>query len=304
VLANYGTPTLNNGTLLITKRLATWTTNAASKVYGEAEPNPLTTGSGNNFVASDGITATYARATGETVNGGAPYHITATLLASAAGALDNYTITNAGGNFTITLRAATWTTNANSKHYGSADPSPITTGSGSNFISGDGVTASYARAPGEVTDAGTYHITATLTPASVLANYSITNAGGEFRIINDAPIITAVTGPSGGPVPVLSPVTVTGTFTDPGFPGDKPLYTVTSVWSNGTGGSFSPTGAVTSYDGAIGAFSITAPSNIPVGVYTVTVTVTDRFLLSSASQRQPATRFRPATLSSSSRLES
>ena len=55
------------------------------------------------------MTATYSRAAGETVLAG-PYHITATL--SPAGVLTNYTITNAGADFTINTRPATWTTNA------------------------------------------------------------------------------------------------------------------------------------------------------------------------------------------------
>jgi hypothetical protein len=38
----------------INKRLATWTTNANSKTYGDPDPAPLTTGGGSNFVAADG----------------------------------------------------------------------------------------------------------------------------------------------------------------------------------------------------------------------------------------------------------
>ena len=52
--------------------------------------------------------------------------------------LANYIITNAGAEFTINKRAATWTTNPASKTYGDADPVPLTTGSGSNFVAGDG----------------------------------------------------------------------------------------------------------------------------------------------------------------------
>jgi len=77
----------------ITARPATWTTNPNSKTYGDNDPNPPTTGSGSGFVAADNVTATYSRATGETVLGG-PYHITATL--GPAGVLSNYNITNAG----------------------------------------------------------------------------------------------------------------------------------------------------------------------------------------------------------------
>src|SRR5207248_6188604 len=162
----------------IGKRAATWTTNDSSKTYGNPDPNPLTTGSGSNFVAADGITASYSRAPGETVAGG-PYHITATL--SPAAALDNYNVTNDGADFSISKRDATWTTNNASKTYGNPDPDPLTTGSG-NFIAADNVTATYSRAAGETVLGGPYHISATLAPAAVLFNYNITNAGADFTI--------------------------------------------------------------------------------------------------------------------------
>jgi hypothetical protein len=179
----------------INKRLATWTTNPNSKIYGDADPTPLTTGSGSNFVAADNVTATYSRAAGE--NASPPtYHITATLSATPLSALDNYIITNEGAEFTINKRLATWTTNPNSKIYGDADPTPLTTGSGSNFVAADNVTATYSRAAGENASPPTYHITATLsaTPLSALDNYIITNDGAEFTI-NKRPIqITATAG--------------------------------------------------------------------------------------------------------------
>jgi hypothetical protein len=111
---------------------------------------------------------------------GGPYHITATLAPAAA--LSNYNITNAGADFTINARNATWTTNPASKTYGDADPIPLTTGSGSNFVAADNVTATYARAAGETVLGGPYHITATLAPAAALPNYNITNAGASFTI--------------------------------------------------------------------------------------------------------------------------
>src|SRR5205823_14420472 len=84
-------------------------------------------------------------------------------------------------DFTINARAATWTTNANSKTYGDPDPTPLTTGSGT-FLAGDNVTASYSRAAGETVLGGPYHITATLSPPAVLSNYAITNNGADFTI--------------------------------------------------------------------------------------------------------------------------
>ena len=176
---NYNLPTSASGAGQITPRSATWTTNANSKTYGDPDPSPLTTGSGSNFVAGDGVSATYSRAAGETVLGG-PYHITATL--GPAAVLSNYAITNSGASFTIDPRAATWTTNANSKTYGDPDPSPLTTGSGSNFVATDNVAASYSRTAGETVLGGPYHITATLGPVAVLSNYNITNSGASFTI--------------------------------------------------------------------------------------------------------------------------
>src|SRR5204863_6129691 len=107
-------------------------------------------------------------------------HITATL--SPAAALSNYNITNAGASFTIDARNATWTTNPSSKTYGDMDPNPLTTGSGTNFVAADGVTATYSRAAGGTVAGGPYHITATLSPAAALSNYNITNAGASFTI--------------------------------------------------------------------------------------------------------------------------
>ena len=93
----------------------------------------MTTGSGTNFVAADNVTATYSRVAGE--NASPPtYHITATLSATPPAALNNYIITNAGAEFTINKRLATWTTNPASKTYGDLIRSPLTTGSGSNFV--------------------------------------------------------------------------------------------------------------------------------------------------------------------------
>ena len=174
-----------------TSGLATWTTNAASKTYGDADPVPLTTGSGSNFVAADNVTATYSRVAGETP-ARRPYHITATLAAPLAAALDNYIITNAGADFTINKRAATWTTNAATKTYGDADPVPLTTGSGSNFVAADNVTATYSRVGGETVAGSPYLITATLAApvAGVLDNYTITNAGADFTITQRAASVT------------------------------------------------------------------------------------------------------------------
>ena len=40
---------------VINKKDATWTTNPNSKTYGDADPAPLTTGSGSGFVPADAV---------------------------------------------------------------------------------------------------------------------------------------------------------------------------------------------------------------------------------------------------------
>ena len=178
--------------------------------------SPLTTGSGSNFVAADNVTATYSRVAGE--NASPPtYHITATLSATPLSALDNYIITNDGAEFTINKRLATWTTNPASKTYGDPDPVALTTGSGSNFVAADNVTATYSRVAGENASPPTYHITATLsaTPLSALDNYIITNAGAEFTI-NKRPLqVTATAGQFkiyGNPDPTFAYTITSGTL--------------------------------------------------------------------------------------------
>src|SRR5205814_2864557 len=174
-------------TFTIDKRDATWFTDANSKTYGDADPPSLTTGHGTNFLAADAVSATYSRAGGEAVTA-LGYHITATL--SPATVLGNYNITNTGATFTIDKRDATWNTNDAGKTYGDADPTPLTTGHGTNFLAADAVTASYSRAAGEMVTALGYHITATLGPAAVLGNYNITNTGASFTINKRDALVT------------------------------------------------------------------------------------------------------------------
>jgi uncharacterized repeat protein (TIGR01451 family) len=162
---------------VITAKLASVTPDAKSKVYGSADP--VLTGVLSGFLAGDNVTATYSRTSGETVLGG-PYTISASL--SPSPVLSNYRITYNTAAFPITPMAATWTTNDNSKVYGTGDPSPLTTGSGSGFLTSDGVTASYSRVLGETV--GTYPVTAVLdsSVSGALSNYSITNPGATFTI--------------------------------------------------------------------------------------------------------------------------
>ena len=173
-LDNYNV-TYNTASFTIDKANASVTPNAASKVYGSADP--ALTGTLSGFLAADGVTASYSRAAGETVAGG-PYAISATL--SPAAALDNYTVTYNTASFTITKASASVTPNAASKTYGAADPA--LTGTLAGFLAADGVTASYSRTAGETVAGGPYTISATLNPAAALDNYNVTYNTASFSI--------------------------------------------------------------------------------------------------------------------------
>ena len=186
-----------SGSLTIDKRAIEVTADAGqSKTYGDADPVFTYTITSGSLVAPDAFTGALSRDAGEDAG---LYAITiGTLAINDGNGGNNYDLSFVSNDFEIQKRAATWTTNANSKTYGDADPSPITTGSGSNFVVADGVTATYARESGENASPPTYHITATLsaTPLSALDNYIITNDGAEFTINKRAIEVTADAGQS------------------------------------------------------------------------------------------------------------
>jgi FtsP/CotA-like multicopper oxidase with cupredoxin domain len=171
--ANYSINYVNPGTLTVTLRTASVTPNAATKVYGTADP--VLTGNLAGFLPGDNVTATYARTGGETV-AGSPYVISATLAPAAV--LANYNITYNTAAFTITKASASVTPNAAGKIWG--QPDPALTGTLVGFVPADGVTATYTRTAG--TSVGTYTISATLAPALVLGNYNITYNTAAFTI--------------------------------------------------------------------------------------------------------------------------
>src|SRR5207302_402072 len=134
VLSNYAI-TYNTASFSITAKAASVTPDAASKVYGSADP--ALTGTLSGFLAADGVTASYSRTAGETVLGG-PYAISATL--SPMAVLSNYAVTYNTASLSITAKAASVTPDTASKVYGSADPA--LTGILSGFLAADGVSVS------------------------------------------------------------------------------------------------------------------------------------------------------------------
>src|SRR6185295_1817664 len=182
VLGNY-TITYNTAAFNITPKAASVTPDAAGKEYGSVDP--AFTGTLSGFLAGDAVTAAYSRTAGETVLG-SPYTISAVL--SPAGVLSNYAITYNTASFTINPKLASVTPDAASKEYGSADPA--FTGTLSGFLAGDGVTAAYSRTAGETVLGSPYTISAVLSPAAVLSNYTITYNTASFTINPKAASVT------------------------------------------------------------------------------------------------------------------
>jgi hypothetical protein len=222
----------------------------------------LTTGSGNNFVAADGVTATYTRAAGETVAGG-PYHITATLTSTVANALDNYTITNEGNDFTITKRDASVTPDAASKYCGQADP--LFKGTLTGFLASDNVTAVYNRTPADESIGTSYTINATLSPTGVLSNYNITYNTASFTI-NSVSIDASSTSTAIQLGTSIKPLTATVTSGSTPVPNATVTFTVTN------NGNITPI-TVTAVTDANGVATYSLPSaSLAVGLYQVIAT--------------------------------
>ena len=171
------------GTLTINKRAIEVTADAGQfKTYGDADPTFTYTITNGSLVTPDAFTGALSRVAGTDAG---LYAITiGTLAINDGNGGNNYNLTFVSNNFEIKKRLATWTTNPNSKTYGDPDPVPLTTGSGSNFVAADNVTATYSRDTGENASPPTYHISATLssTPTSALNNYIVTNNGATFTI--------------------------------------------------------------------------------------------------------------------------
>ena len=244
-MGNY-TITYNTAVFNITPKIASVTPDAASKVYGSADP--ALTGTLSGFLPADNVTAVYSRTTGETVLG-SPYVISAVL--SPAGVLDNYTITYNTADFTILPKVASVTPDAASKVYGSADPA--LTGTLAGFLPADNVTAVYSRTTGETVLGSPYVISAVLSPAGVLDNYTITYNTADFTILPKVASVTpdAASKVYGSPDPAL-----TGTLA-----GFLPADNVTAVYSRTTGetvlGSPYVISAVLSPAGVLDNYTIT-----------------------------------------------
>jgi len=162
-LGNYAI-TYNTASFTITTKTASVTPAAASKTYGADDPALAGTLSG--FLAADVVTATSSRTAGETV-AGSPYTISATL--SPAGVLGNYNHHLQHGELHDHQGDGLGDAEHGEQDLRRRRPEPADDGTLSGFLAADSVTAAYSRTAGGTVAGSPYTISATLSPAGVLA---------------------------------------------------------------------------------------------------------------------------------------
>ncbi|WP_162875527.1 MBG domain-containing protein [Sphingomonas crusticola] len=169
---NYATRT--NG-LTVTPRALTVTADAASRIYGNANP-ASGTATGDNLVNGDAITAVVLTTPATAASNVGSYDLIAS--AATGTGLTNYTINYATrtSGLSVTPRALTVTADAASRIYGNANPA-TGTATGDNLVNGDtlaGVTlTSSATASSNV---GSYDLTGSAATGTGLTNYAISYA--------------------------------------------------------------------------------------------------------------------------------
>lgn len=122
--------------------------------------------------------------------------------------VDNYILTQPTTTASISKANASVAAVAANKVYGT--PEPAFTGTLLGFVAGDNVTATYGRTSGETVGGSPYTISATLSPAAALDNYTVTSTTAAFTITQANASVTpnSFTKVYGTPDPAL-----TGTLT-------------------------------------------------------------------------------------------
>lgn len=156
-------------------------------------PNPVFTGSITGLVNGDVITATYvSTATATTPAGYYPatsaYAVTP-VFSDPASRLANYSVTTNRGDLTISKAVAQLTVTANNASRAYGLKNPVFTGTISNLLNGDPITATYVSAAVTNTTVGVYGPTSPNAimpvlsdPSGRLVNYTVVTNSGTLTI--------------------------------------------------------------------------------------------------------------------------
>jgi hypothetical protein len=191
VTANITDPNYSNGsatgTFIIAPAALTASITASDKVYDGTKTATITSCTLTGVAAVDaGKVACSASGTFAFSNVGT-WTVTATSVILSGSVAANYQVSALPTTIAnITPKTASVTPNTATKVYEGAEP--VLTGTLTGFLAADGVTATYSRAVGD--PVGDYVISATLAPADVLTNYSITYNTAVFTITKASQAIT------------------------------------------------------------------------------------------------------------------
>jgi hypothetical protein len=173
------------GTLTVTPRSITVAADAASRVYGDANPAFTYQVGGSGLVNGDTLSGALATSATTASNVGV-YGIVQGTLGSP-----NYTISSfTGANLTVTPRAITVTADAMSRAYGDANPVLIYQVGGSGLVNGDTLSGALATPATTTSNVGTYGITQGTLAAS--SNYTLSSfTGANLTVTQRAITVTA-----------------------------------------------------------------------------------------------------------------
>ncbi|MFZ9786499.1 MAG: MBG domain-containing protein, partial [Ilumatobacteraceae bacterium] len=241
--------------LTISAKQITVTADAKSKVYGDSDPALTYQSSG--LVGTDSLTGALSR-TGD--NNVGTYAINQGSLANS-----NYTINYVSANLTISAKQITVTADAKSKVYGDSDPA--LTYSAPGLVSGDTLSGSLTRAPGE--SVGSYAISGSFTNG----NYSITVNGSSLTIS-------------------AKPLTVTADSKSKVYGDSDPALTYTTIGLNsgdGLTGALSRAGGENVGTYAINQGTVSAGSNYTISFIGANLTITAKPITVTVTATSPIT---------------
>ena len=225
-LTNYNCTTVA-GTLTIGKAVLAIVVSATSTNRPYGTINPVFTGTLINVLHGDNISATFVSfAVTNTPVGlydSSSTNAITPLLLDPNGRLANYTVATNRGTLTITKATAPIiVTSANSsRHFG--QPNPVFTGTLTNVLPGDRITATFSSAATPSTLVGVYappHANAIwpvfADPDGRLANYNVvTNAGTLTILTNNSPTVHIISPTNGSIFLVGMDIPITAEVLDP-----------------------------------------------------------------------------------------
>lgn len=174
-LDNYNV-TNNGGTLTVEKAAATLSLNELGGHTYDGQPQGATVAT--SPAGLGGVSVTYDGGQTRPTDAGS-YAVVASL------DNPNYQAQDANDTLTIARKALSITASDDRREYG--DPNPALTGVLSGDVAGDNISASYATAATEASDAGAYPIVPSLNdPNSRLSNYDVSKTDGTLTVTKAA----------------------------------------------------------------------------------------------------------------------